>query len=94
MTKENSTCAPFPFTYNGRSYDGCAFDVKTDEDPWCPTKLNEHGEFVIKETDIADVAASQPEQQEKKNWGSCTASCNIDSTDVFDSKQFVTVVLL
>ena len=38
----------FPWTYpkTGKTYDGCTSDDSFWGDKWCPTKLNDKGEFV------------------------------------------------
>ncbi len=40
-------CQPcvFPFTYNGVTYDDCAYDASSGWDPWCSTKTHE-GEYI------------------------------------------------
>ena len=51
----------FPWFYpiNGVKYTGCANPHNDPIGDWCPTEVNEHGEFVVK----------------SGKWGKCSDNC-------------------
>ena len=57
--QKNVSCI-FPFVFKGTKYNGCIF-TPDDDNPWCSTKVNEHGHHI---TGL-------------KNWGTCQESCPI-----------------
>ena len=44
VTEHGQLCI-VPWKFNGQSYEGCANPNNRPQGPWCPTKVNEDGQF-------------------------------------------------
>ena len=54
----NQPCI-FPFTWNGKTYNGCPIDPEDSSQRWCSTKVDSNGKHIIGQG----------------NWGHCNSNC-------------------
>ena len=54
----NQPCI-FPFTWNGKTYNGCPIDPEDSSERWCSTKVDSNGNHITGQG----------------NWGHCNSKC-------------------